>query len=61
MKTKRRKIKKLKIYNNSKNQQINNQISDLDKELKNKKAIKENQIQITISDKIDLKAKKLIR
>ena len=56
MKTKRRKIKKLKIYNNSKNQQINNQISDLDK-----KAIKENQIQITISDKIDLKAKKLIR
>lgn len=61
MKTKRRKIKKLKIYNNSKNQQINNQISDLDKELKNEKAIKENQIQITISDKIDLKAKKLIR
>ena len=61
MKTKRRKIKKLKIYNNSKNQQINNQISDLDKELKNENAIKENQIQITISDKIDLKAKKLIR
>ena len=61
MKTKRRKIKKLKIYNNSKNQKINNQISDLDKELKNKKAIKVNKIQITISDKIDLKAKKLIR